>query len=112
MIGGHLELEYKIFEAPDDSTAHSQQPAGNGLASVCKAQSCQANVRKAQSCQQQLLHLPPHLCMSFGGFLRVSSHQLLTLLLVLHHLLHRRWIADLLNLGVLTLRFNLSGFGF
>ena len=54
----------------------------------------------------------PALGMSHSSICRVSSHQLLALLLVLHHLLDGRRIADLLHFGVFTLRFSFSGLCF
>lgn len=50
--------------------------------------------------------------MPFGSILRICSHQLLSLLFVLHHLFDGSRIADLLNLCVLALRFHLFRFGF
>lgn len=45
------------------------------------------------------------LSMSFSSVRRIYSHQLLSLLLVLHHLLDGSWVTDLLNFGVSALPF-------
>ncbi len=45
------------------------------------------------------------LSMSFSSVRRIYSHQLLSLLLVLHHLLDGSWVTDLLNFGVFALPF-------
>lgn len=50
--------------------------------------------------------------MSLRSIVRVCSHQLLALFFILHHLFDSRRVANLLNLGVLTLRFHLFEFGF
>ncbi len=48
--------------------------------------------------------------MSLGSISRICSHQLLPLLLVLHHLLDSSRIADLLHLGVPALALSLLSF--
>lgn len=52
------------------------------------------------------------LSMSFSSIISIYSHQLLSLLLILHHFLDGSWITDLLNFGVPTLPFCLLCFCF